>query len=111
MRIGLTTDSLSQLTFDELLETAANLGIHTLEFGCGGWSSAPHLNLKMLLEKEEERVNFLAKIRAHGLEISALNCSGNQLAPGERGKSNDQVVHDTLKLAGLLGVSRVVMMS
>jgi sugar phosphate isomerase/epimerase len=111
MRIGLTTDSLSQLTFDELLETAADLGIQTLEFGCGGWSSAPHLNLKMLLEKEEERTNFLAKMRAHGLEISALNCSGNPLAPGERGKSNDQVVRGTLKLAGLLGVPRVVMMS
>lgn len=111
MRIGLNTDSLGQLTFDELLETAANFGIQTLEFGCGGWSSAPHLNLNTLLESEAERANFLAKIHAHGLEISALNCSGNQLAPGERGKSNDQVVQDTLKLAGLLGVQRIVMMS
>ena len=111
MRIGLTTDSLSQLTFDELLETAASLGIQTLEFGCGGWSSAPHLNLNTLLENEVERANFLAKVRAHGLEISALNCSGNQLAPGERGKSYDQVVRGTLKLAGLLSVQRIVMMS
>lgn len=111
MRIGLTTDSLSHLTFDELLETAANLGIQTLEFGCGGWSSAPHLNLNALLENQGERANFLAKIRAYGLEISALNCSGNQLAPGERGKTYDQVVRGTLKLAGLLGVQRVVMMS
>ena len=111
MRIGLTTDSLSQLTFDELLETAANLGIQTLEFGCGGWSSAPHLNLNTLLENEVERANFLAKVRAHGLEISALNCSGNQLAPGELGKSYDQVVRGTLKLAGLLSVQRIVMMS
>lgn len=111
MRIGLTTDSLSQLAFDELLETAASLGIQTLEFGCGGWSAAPHLNLNMLLESELERKNFLAKIRAHGLEISALNCSGNQLAPGESGKSSDQVVRGTLKLAGLLGVRRIVMMS
>ena len=111
MRIGLTTDSLGHLTFDELLETAANLGIQTLEFGCGGWSSAPHVNLNALLESQVERENFLAKIRAHGLEISALNCSGNQLAPGERGKSNDRVVRGTLKLAGLLGVRRVVMMS
>ena len=111
MRIGLTTDSLGHLTFDELLETAADLGIQTLEFGCGGWSSAPHVNLNTLLEHEAERANFLAKIRAHGLEISALNCSGNQLAPGERGKSNDQVVRGTLKLAGLLGVQRIVMMS
>ena len=111
MRIGLTTDSLGQLPFDELLVTAAGLGIQTLEFGCGNWSSAPHLNLNLLLENEAERANFLAKIRAHGLEISALNCSGNQLAPGERGRANDQVVRDTLKLAGLLGVPRIVMMS
>ena len=45
MKIGLVTDSLGHLPLDELLETAANLGIKTLEFGCGGWSSAPHLNL------------------------------------------------------------------
>ena len=111
MQIGLTTDSLGNLPFDELLETAADLGIQTLEFGCGGWSSAPHLNLNTLLESEAERANFLAKIRGYGLEISALNCSGNQLAPGERGKSNDQVVRGTLKLAGFLGVRRIVMMS
>jgi sugar phosphate isomerase/epimerase len=58
-----------------------------------------------------ERANFVAKIRAHGLEISAVNCSGNQLAPGERGKSNDQVVRKTVKLARLLGIRPIVMMS
>jgi len=111
MRIGLVTDSLGHLSFDELLETAANLGIQALEFGCGGWSSAPHVNLDILLENETERANFVAKIRDHGLEISALNCSGNQLAPGERGKSNDRVVRNTMKLAQLIGIRRIVMMS
>jgi sugar phosphate isomerase/epimerase len=111
MRIGLTTDSLGQLGLDELLETAANLGIQTLEFGCGNWSSAPHLDLDQLLENEAARSDFLAKLQAHGLEISALNCSGNQLAPGPRGREHDRVVRGTLKLAGLLGVRRIVMMS
>lgn len=111
MRIGLVTDSLGHLSFDELLETAANLGIQALEFGCGGWSSAPHVNLDLLLESETERANFVAKVRDHGLEISALNCSGNQLAPGERGKSNDRVVRKTMKLAQFLGIRRIVMMS
>ena len=111
MRIGLVTDSLGHLSFDELLSTAASLGIQTLEFGCGGWSSAPHVKLDLLVENETERANFLAKIRDHGLEISALNCSGNQLAPGERGKLHDQVVRNTMKLAQLVGVRRIVMMS
>ena len=111
MRIGLVTDSLSHLSLDELLKTAADLGIQTLEFGCGGWSSAPHLKLNLLLENKTERANFLAKIRDHGLEISALNCSGNQLAPGERGQANDRVVRNTMKLAQLIGIRRIVMMS
>jgi sugar phosphate isomerase/epimerase len=111
MRIGLVTDSLGHLSLDELLETAASMRIQTLEFGCGGWSAAPHLNLDALLESETERQNFIAKIRDHGLEISALNCSGNQLAPGERGQSNDHVVRRTFKLAKLIGIRRIVMMS
>jgi sugar phosphate isomerase/epimerase len=111
MRIGLNTDSLGYLSFDEMLKTTAGLGIQTLEFCCGGWSSAPHLNLDLLLEKDAERENFIAKIRDHGLEISALNCSGNPLAPGELGKSNDRVVRDTMKLAEMIGVRRIVMMS
>jgi sugar phosphate isomerase/epimerase len=111
MRIGLNTDSLGHLSFDEMLETAANLGIETVELCCGGWSSAPHANLDLLLEQQAEREDFLAKIRDHGLEIDALNCSGNQLAPGERGKSNDRVVRNTMKLAHLMGVHRIVMMS
>jgi sugar phosphate isomerase/epimerase len=111
MRIGFVTDSLGDLSLDGLLDTAADLGIQTLEFGCGGWSSAPHLNLDRLLEHEPERTSFVAKIRDHGLEISALNCSGNQLAPGARGKANDQVVRNTMELAKLIGVQRIVMMS
>ena len=111
MRIGLVTDSLGHLSFDQLLQTAAELGIQTLEFGCGGWSSAPHLNLDLLLGSEMALANFAAKVRHYGLEISALNCSGNPLAPGERGKSHDGVVRKTMKLARLLDIHRVVMMS
>src|ERR1044071_8614928 len=111
MRIGLNTDSLGHLSFDEMLKTAAELGVRSLEFCCGGWSSAPHVDLELLIENERERSNFVAKIRDHGLEIDALNCSGNQLAPGKRGKQDDQVVRKTFELAKCLGIRRVVMMS
>ena len=46
-----------------------------------------------------------------GSQISALNCSGNPLHPGEEGRQHDRVTRETIRLAGLLGVERVVMMS
>ena len=85
MRIGMVTDSLSHLPLDELLRTAAELGIAMLEFPCGNWSSAPHLRLDAMLDSERMRGEFMAKLRDHGLSLSALNCSGNPLHPGELG--------------------------
>ncbi|HEY8288680.1 MAG TPA: sugar phosphate isomerase/epimerase, partial [Acetobacteraceae bacterium] len=111
MKIGLVTDGLPDLGLDDLLKTAAGLGIDMLEFGCGNWSSAPHLPLDRLLASAEARTAFLAKLSAHGLTISALNCSGNPLHPGALGAAHRDVTSRTIRLAGLMGVRRVVMMS
>jgi sugar phosphate isomerase/epimerase len=111
MRIGLVTDGLPDLSFDALLRTAADLGIATLEFGCGNWSSAPHLDLNGLLASQRARDEFAGKITAYGLAISALNCSGNPLHPGNPGAAHRAITSKTVALAGMLGVSRVVMMS
>jgi len=111
MRIGLVTDGLPELALPDLLRTAAELGIATLEFGCGNWSSAPHVALDALLESASARDAFLGQIAGHGLSISALNCSGNPLHPGEHGRAHREVTSKTIRLAGLLGITRVVMMS
>jgi sugar phosphate isomerase/epimerase len=111
MRIGLVTDGLPDLSFDALLRTAADLGIATLEFGCGNWSSAPHIDLDGLLGSQRARDDFMGQIAAHGLAISALNCSGNPLHPGKPGEAHRAVTSKTVTLAGMLGISRVVMMS
>jgi sugar phosphate isomerase/epimerase len=94
-----------------MLDKVGELGVRGVEMTTGGWSSAPHLNLDLLLESETERTNFSAKLHDHGLEISALNCSGNPLAPGKRGKVHDRVVRKTMKLAQLMGIRRIVLMS
>ena len=108
MHIGLVTDSLGQLSFDELLKTAVDLGINSLEFACGNWSQAPHLKIDQLLTDKQARDTFQNKLSDHGLNISALNCSGNQLAPGQHGEAHDGVVRKTLEL---LDIDRIVMMS
>ena len=111
MKIGMITDSLPDTDFDDLLAIAARLHLDMLEFGCGNWSAAPHLDLERMLDSEAARKNFQASLAAHGFAISALNCSGNPLHPGEPGRRHDAVTRKTIKLAGLMGVERVVMMS
>jgi sugar phosphate isomerase/epimerase len=111
LKLGMITDSLASLSFDDLLATAARLGLDMLEFACGNWSSAPHLDLARMLASEPARREFQARLAGHGIAISALNCSGNPLHPGEAGRRHDQVTRDTIRLAGLMGVERVVMMS
>lgn len=111
MKIGMITDSLPETDFDSLLGVAARLELDMLEFGCGNWSSAPHLHLDRLLESESERRNFKAQLADRGIAISALNCSGNPLHPGDSGRRHDEVTRKTIRLASLMGVERVVMMS
>ena len=111
MKIGMITDSLGNLSFDEMLRASAELGLETLEFACGNWSSAPHIDLAAMLESAATRAEFVAKVRDHGLTIAALNCSGNPLHPGPQGMKHRQVTEDTIRLASLMGIERVVMMS
>ena len=111
MKIGLLTDSLPALDFNAMLAAAAALNIECLEFACGNWSSAPHIKLDELLESEPARREFLAAIADHGMSISALNCSGNPLYPGAEGRRQHEITLKTFRLARLLGVERIVMMS
>ena len=111
MQIGLVTDSLAGEKLCDVLATAAGLGIAAVEFGCGNWSSAPHLSLDGLLSSAALREALLGQLAEHGLHISALNCSGNPLHPGEAGQRHRDVTSATIRLAGLLGIRRVVLMS
>lgn len=110
MQIALLTDSLGHLSFDDALDAAAELGIRHVEFATGGWSEAPHLNLRELLDDASARDRFLGQLRDRDLTIVALNANGNQLHP-VIGAEVDAVVRGTVELAVLLGVPTVVLMS
>jgi sugar phosphate isomerase/epimerase len=110
MKIGLITDSLGHLSFEDALDVAQRLGLDSVEVATGNWSEAPHIDLAAVLASEGARQEFAGKVTDRGLSLSALNANGNQLHPVS-GPAHDKVLRDTIDLASALGVSTVVCMS
>lgn len=110
MRLGAVTDSLAHLPFDEMLDACVDVGLAGIELTTGNWSSAPHCDLAELLTDEGARRQLLDAVESRGLELFALNANGNQLHPTD-GVRQSKVLHDTIRLAGRLGVDTVVCMS
>lgn len=111
MKLSFVTDALGYLPFEEMLDTCAGLGFEAVELGTGNWSKAPHLNLDRLLDSPAARDQFMQAIKQRGLEISALNCSGHQLAPNATGEAHKRTIEKTFRLAEMLDVKTIVMMS
>ncbi|MDQ1181808.1 sugar phosphate isomerase/epimerase [Rhodococcus sp. SORGH_AS_0301] len=110
MKIGLITDSLSHLSFTDTLDAAARAGVSSVEIATGNWSTSPHADLGSLVSSDTARADLVNTVTERGLTISALNANGNQLHP-VTGPQHDQVVRDTIMVAGELGVPTVVLMS
>lgn len=111
MKLGLVTDCLAGKTLEEAAQICESLELEQVELGCGNWSPAPHIDLDALVADGGKRRELTDTLAAHGLSISALNCSGNPLFPGEKGRRDRAVVEKTFTLAEQLGLRTVVMMS
>lgn len=111
MKLGLVSDCLAGQSFEELLQTCKTLGVEQVELGVGNWSAAPHVDLDGLLESEAKRDEMKGLLADYGISISAFNCSGNPLAPGDWGKHEDAVTRKCFRLSALFGLDTVVMMS
>ena len=110
MKLCAVSESLGHLSFKEAAKASADLGVAALEIGMGNWSAAPHADLQSLLKSKEKRQEFLSVLEQNGLALAALNCSGNQLHPVD-GERQSQVIDETVRVAELLGVHTIVLMS
>jgi sugar phosphate isomerase/epimerase len=110
MELCLFTDSAPNLSFDEALDLAVRVGATTIEIAGGGQSSAPHLRLDELLDDARRRSEFQGAFARRDLRIAALNCSAWPLHP-VIGEAQREIVRKTIRLAGLLGVDKIVTMT
>ena len=79
MKLAIKTCTLD-LPYTQMLDFCAAQGVFSLEIGTGNWSAAPHIDLDELLSSETARTRWLDEQRRRGMELCALNCSGNPLA-------------------------------
>lgn len=110
MILCLHTDSLGALAFEDALDVAAGLGIEAVEIAAGGHSAAPHMRLDELLRDRATRDRFAEAIASRGLQLNALNCSSDPLHP-RHGAEHLALIKDSIRLAGELGVEKIVAMS
>ena len=66
MKIGLVTDSLAHMSFDDMLDTAAELGIQGIELNTSNWSTGPHCDLQGLLASETAQTRCSRRCRLAG---------------------------------------------
>lgn len=111
MYLSLCTDVLGDLNYTQMLDKVNSLGIKAVEMTAGGWGGCKHVPTKELLADAGKLKAYKNELTARDMKIAALNCSGNQLWPTEKGEEYSKSIYDTAVLAGKLGVKKLVMMS
>ncbi|MDR2525553.1 MAG: sugar phosphate isomerase/epimerase [Oscillospiraceae bacterium] len=112
MKLGVFSTLLSDRPLKEALAYFKSLGAEAVEIGCGGYPGSAHACPAELLGDAEKLVEFKRTIAESGLEISALSCHGNPVHPDQAIAADfDRAIRDTILLAEVLGVERIVTFS
>ncbi|MBQ3603382.1 MAG: sugar phosphate isomerase/epimerase [Clostridia bacterium] len=108
MKIGVITNLLGNLPFEEALQYFTSKGIEMVEIGCGGYPGTQHADPDVLLNDEAKLEEFKALIAKYNVEISALSCHANPVHPNkEIAKEFDSAMRKAILLAEKLGVHQI----
>jgi sugar phosphate isomerase/epimerase len=112
MRIGVFTCLFQNLPFEQALDRAVAAGVSAVEIGTGGYPGSHHCPVEALLDSADRRQEYLEAITSRGLILSALSCHYEPLSPDQAlARESDEVFRKTVRLAQLLGVPAVNVLS
>src|SRR5512132_2924750 len=112
MKLGAYTACLHDKPVAEALQTLRELGLDSAEINSGGFLPPVHLPVDDIRASQGAREKYLGLFSSAGVTLTALNCNGNPLDPNPAvGPLHAKDVRDSIELAALLGVRRVVTMS
>ena len=108
MKIGVITNLLGNLPFEEALQYFVSKGIEMVEIGCGGYPGTQHADPDVLLNDDAKLEEFKALIKKYNVEISALSCHANPVHPDKAvAKEFDDAMRKAVLLAEKLGVHQI----
>lgn len=110
IQLALFTDSVERSSLDEALDLASAIGASAIELAVAGASNTPHADRRELLANSTARRKLADAVASRGLRIAALNCSGWPLHP-VKARDEEIAIQETIRLAGELGVDKIVGMS
>lgn len=112
MKLGAYTACLHDQSVEDAVGVLRDLGLDGAEINSGGFLPPVHLPVGQLRASRDAREEYLGVFAAAGVTLTALNCNGNPLDPNPVvGPQHAQDIRDSIEIAALLGVTRVVTMS
>lgn len=111
MKFGTYTAALHDRPLPEALKVLADLGLSAAEINVGGFLPPVHMpDIDEMLVSQSAREDYLGQFEQHGIELAGLNTNGNPLDPSV-GSAQADDLRRAIRVAGLLGQTRVVTMS
>ncbi|MBM7605070.1 sugar phosphate isomerase/epimerase [Metabacillus crassostreae] len=105
MKLGVFAVLFNDKSFEDMLDRVKASGLNAVEIGTGCYPGNSHCDLDALLESEDKRKEYIAKVKERDLIISAFSCHGNPISPDkEFAKESNDTLLKTIKLASLLDV-------
>ncbi len=96
----------------QVLDIFKSKGINHVEVGSGGFIGKDHCDPGKLVRDASVREKFQELFRTRGMEIACLSCHGNPVHPQkDLAAEYIQDIRDSIDLAALLGVERIVTFS
>lgn len=112
MKLGVMAALFNGMKFDDALKYCAEQGLDAIEIPVGGYPGAPFFEPAHVNGDQSTQADIRAKLKDHGLQLSALAVHGNPLSPDRAAAGRD---HESfvaaVELASKLGTNTVVTFS
>ena len=112
MKLSVLSNLYGSRPLEDVLAQFKEMGIESVEIGCGGYPGKAHCDPDVLLNDEAKLAEFKGLFAKYGLEICALSCHGNAVHPDKAiAEAFDSDFRKCILLAEKLGVDTVITFS